>query len=151
MRPSGTGGRAAPGREGERPPADLVEAAWRAYRNAYVPYSHFPVGAALRAADGTVHAGANVENASYGLGRCAEQSAIQALATAGGRAFDEVVVVSGAEEPASPCGGCRQVLFEFGPDATVWLLNEEGESRRYTVRELLPHGFSLAVDGGGAG
>ena len=128
------------------PPADLLDAAWRAYRNAYVPYSGFPVGAALRTPDGTVHAGANVENAAYHLGRCAEQSAIQAMASAGARAFDEIVVVSGAEEPASPCGGCRQVLFEFAPDARVWLVNEAGEVRHHTVRELLPFGFSLAVD-----
>lgn len=127
----------------DAPPADLLEAAWQAYRNAYVPYSRFPVGAALRGADGRIHAGANVENAAYGLGRCAEQSAIQAMATAGERSFDEAVVVSGASEPASPCGGCRQILFEFAPDAIVWLVNEEGRARRHTVRELLPHGFSL--------
>lgn len=132
--------------ENPTPPADLVEAAWRAYRHAYVPYSGFPVGAAVREADGRVHAGANVENAAYHLGRCAEQSAVQAMASAGGRRVTEVVVVSGAEEPASPCGGCRQVLFEFGPDAVVWLLNEAGETRRHTVRELLPHGFSLATN-----
>lgn len=133
----------APGGRGDAPPADLLQAAWAAYRNAYVPYSHFPVGAALRGADGRIHAGANVENAAYGLGRCAEQSAIQAMATAGERSFSEAVVVSGASEPASPCGGCRQILFEFSPDATVWLVNEDGASRRHTVRELLPHGFSL--------
>lgn len=149
MTPAGPADRV-PEAPGGGPPADLVDAAWRAYRNAYVPYSHFPVGAALRAEDGGVHAGANVENASYGLGRCAEQSAIQAMATAGQRAFREVVVVSGAGEPASPCGACRQVLFEFGPDATVWLLNENGDARHHTVRELLPHGFSLASGEGGA-
>lgn len=130
----------------DTPPADLLRAAWAAYRNAYVPYSRYPVGAAVRDAEGRVHAGANVENAAYHLGRCAEQSAIQAMATAGGRALREVVVVSGATEPASPCGGCRQVLFEFGPAATVWLVNEAGTTRRHDVRELLPFGFSLATD-----
>lgn len=135
--------------DGAVPPGDLLEAAWRAYRNAYVPYSSFPVGAAVRDAEGRVHAGANVENAAYHLGRCAEQSAIQAMASVGGRKLVEVVVVSGADEPASPCGGCRQVLFEFGPDAVVWLVNEAGATRRHSVSELLPYGFSLAVEGDG--
>lgn len=125
------------------PPPDLLEAAWRAFGNAYVPYSGFAVGAALRGENGEIYAGANVENASYGLTRCAEQSAVQAMATAGERCFAEVVVASDAAEPASPCGACRQVLFEFAPEATVYLVNRAGELRRFTVRELLPGGFSL--------
>ena len=139
---------APPPRPPADPPADLVAAAWRAHENAYVPYSHFPVGAALRCDDGTVHAGANVENASYGLGRCAEQSAVQAMATAGGRRFVAAVVVSSAEPPASPCGACRQVLFEFGPDARVWMLNAAGEVRAASVRELLPFAFELRAEDG---
>jgi cytidine deaminase len=130
------------------PPADQMAAAWRAHEHAYVPYSGFAVGAALRAADGTVHAGANVENASYGLGRCAEQSAVQAMASAGARRIDELVVVTEASPPASPCGACRQVLFEFGPDATVWLANRAGEARRTTVRALLPDAFELGATRG---
>lgn len=125
------------------PPADLAAAAWRAHRNAYVPYSGFPVGAALRTDRGEVFAGANIENASYGLGRCAEQSAVQAMASSGGRAIDEIVVVSSADVPASPCGACRQVLFEFGADAPVWLVNEAGAWRLTSVRELLPDAFEL--------
>ena len=128
------------------PSDDLLAAAWRAFDHAYVPYSQFPVGAALRSDDGTVHAGANVENASYGLGRCAEQSAVQAMASAGGRRLVEIVVVSGAARPASPCGACRQVLFEFGPDARVWMVGRSGASRSATVRELLPDAFELRVD-----
>lgn len=111
--------------------------------NAYVPYSSFPVGAALRAASGTIYAGANVENASFGLTRCAEQSAVQALATAGERAFTELVVVSSAVEPATPCGACRQVLFEFAPEARVYLVNTAGAVRETTVAALLPAGFRL--------
>mgnify|MGYP000628053392 CR=1 FL=1 len=130
------------------PPPDLLAEAWRVHRNAYVPYSHFPVGAALRCDDGRVFAGANVENASYGLGRCAEQSAVQAMASAGGRRLVELVVVSSAEVPASPCGACRQVLYEFGPDADVWLVNEAGEVRRTRVAALLPDAFSLAPNDG---
>jgi cytidine deaminase len=124
------------------PPDDLLEAARRAFENAYAPYSRFHVGAALRTPAGTVHAGANVENASYGLGRCAEQSAIQAMATAGERSFAELVVVTASSPPSSPCGACRQVLYEFGPDATVWLVGTSGDYRVTTVRDLLPDGFS---------
>lgn len=125
-------------------PEDLAAAAEQAWRNAYAPYSGFRVGAALRAADGAVFAGANVENGSFGLTRCAEQSAVQALVTAGGRSFTELVVHTAAEPPASPCGACRQVLNEFAPDAVVWLVNDRGTVIRSTVRELLPLGFSYA-------
>lgn len=124
-------------------PRDLLDAAWRAYGHAYVPYSRFPVGAALRTTDGAIRAGANVENASYGLGRCAEQSAVQAMVSEGERAFLEIVVVSHAPEPASPCGACRQILFEFAPDADVWLVSSSGATARHTVRSLLPYGFTL--------
>ncbi len=124
-------------------PEDLLAAAKTAHANAYAPYSGFHVGAALRSADGTVYAGANVENASYGLGRCAEQSAVQALASAGERTFSEVVVYTTAPEPASPCGACRQVLYEFAEDATVYLVNDRGVVRRWTVKDLLPGGFRL--------
>lgn len=128
------------------PPRDLLAAARDVHANAYVPYSSFRVGAALRADDGTIHAGANIENASYGLGRCAEQSAIQAMASSGARAFTELVVVSDADPPASPCGACRQVLFEFSPEATVWMVGPNGSARATTVRELLPDAFELPRD-----
>ena len=124
-------------------PQDLWLAAQRAQANAYVPYSRFPVGAAVRAPSGTIYAGANVENASFGLTRCAEQSAVQALVTAGGRGFTEVGVVSSGAEPATPCGACRQVLFEFAPQARVYLVNTAGVLRETTVAELLPTGFRL--------
>lgn len=124
-------------------PQDLLTAAKRAHANAYAPYSGFHVGAALRAASGAVYAGANIENASYGLGRCAEQSAVQALVSAGERTFSEIVVYTTAAEPSSPCGACRQVLFEFAEDARVWLVNDQGVSRAWTVEELLPGGFRL--------
>jgi cytidine deaminase len=125
------------------PPEDLLTAAKRAHANAYAPYSGFHVGAALRAASGAVYAGANIENASYGLGRCAEQSAVQAMASAGERTFSEIVVYTTAAEPASPCGACRQVLFEFAEDARVWLVNDQGVVRPWTVKALLPGGFRL--------
>ncbi len=125
------------------PPEDLLQAAKTAHHNAYAPYSGFHVGAALRAESGTVYAGANIENASYGLGRCAEQSAVQAMASAGERHFSEIVVYTTAAEPASPCGACRQVLFEFAEDAAVYLVNDQGDVRTWTVSGLLPGGFRL--------
>jgi cytidine deaminase len=124
-------------------PHDLLEAARRAFANAYAPYSGFRVGAALRAEDGTIFAGANVENSSFGLTRCAEQSAVQALVSSGRRQFSQVVVYTAAEQPASPCGACRQILFEFAPGASVLLINAAGLVVRTSVDELLPLGFRL--------
>lgn len=124
-------------------PADLLEAARLAWANAYAPYSRFHVGAALRAASGRVFTGANVENGSFGLTRCAEQSAVLAMASAGERRFSEIVVYTASGPPASPCGACRQILLEFAPDALVWTVNAGGEAGRTTVAELLPGGFRL--------
>ena len=125
------------------PPPELLAAAREAHANAYAPYSGFRVGAALRADDGAVVSGSNVENASFGLSRCAEQSAVQALVTRGGRHFDAMVVFTQADPPASPCGACRQVLFEFAPDATVYLVNEAGACEAVEVADLLPLVFRL--------
>lgn len=125
------------------PPADLLTAAKRAWANAYAPYSGFRVGAALRAESGTIYLGANIENDSYTVTRCAEQSAVQAMASHGERRFSEIVVYTAAEPPASPCGACRQVLHEFAPEATVFLVNSQGSVKLFTVAELLPDGFAL--------
>ncbi|MEF2277683.1 cytidine deaminase [Deinococcus sp. YIM 134068] len=135
------------------PDPQLLEGAKAAFKQAYVPYSRFRVGAALRTPDGRVFLGANVENASYGLGRCAEQSAVQAMATAGARKFTDLVVYSEATPPASPCGGCRQILFEFSPEARVVCVNHHGEVVSGLVRDFLPHGFRLEQrdDGHGVG
>lgn len=124
-------------------PRDLLDKAKTAFENAYAPYSKFQVGAALRTASGEIYSGANIENASYGLSRCAEQSAVQAMASAGKRDVSEVVVYTAAAEPASPCGACRQILYEFGPNASVFLVNQEGVEKQFKVRELLPDGFKL--------
>lgn len=124
-------------------PEDLLEAARAAFENAYVPYSHFRVGAALRTGNGQVVKGANVENASFGLTRCAEQSAIQAMATLGEREFAELVVYTEQSPPASPCGACRQVLAEFSPTAVVHMVNGAGETVTTTVAQLLPGAFRL--------
>lgn len=125
------------------PDPQLLDGAQAAFKQAYAPYSKFRVGAALRTPDGRVFFGANVENASYGLGRCAEQSAVQAMATAGAREFTDIVVYSEASPPASPCGACRQVLYEFAPDARVVCVNHHGDVVSGHVRDFLPHGFRL--------
>ena len=93
------------------------------------------VGIAMYPGDGTDLAG---------LTRCAEQSAVQAMATAGGRTFTDLVVYTEASPPATPCGACRQVLFEFAPDARVVCTNAQGEVISGLVRDFLPHGFRLA-------
>lgn len=135
------------------PDPQLLEGARAAFKQAYAPYSRFRVGAALRTPGGQVYFGANVENASYGLGRCAEQSAVQAMATAGAREFTDIVVYSEASPPASPCGACRQVLYEFAPDARVVCTNQHGDVVSGLVRDFLPHGFRLEQrdDGHGVG
>jgi len=125
------------------PPADLLEVAKRAWTNTYAPYSGFKVGAALRAESGAIYLGANIENASYTVTRCAEQSAVQAMASNGERRFLEILVFAAADQPASPCGACRQVMHEFAPEATVYLVNPQGAVKVYTVAELLPDGFGL--------
>ena len=125
------------------PSADLVALATAAQGAAYAPYSRFSVGAALRVA-GHVYSGANVENASYGLSICAERSAMFAAVRAGSRSLEEVVVITNASPPSSPCGACRQVLFEFATDASavrVTAINPQGERRSWTLAQLLPDGF----------
>lgn len=124
----------------ESVPEDLLREARRAFANAYAPYSRFSVGAALRSG-AVIHSGANVENASFGLTRCAEQSAVQSLVTTGGRSFDEIVVYTESDAPSSPCGACRQVLAEFAPAARVYLVNHRGLAVATSVSALLPGGF----------
>jgi cytidine deaminase len=120
----------------------LLEAAEAAMRNAHAPYSRFPVGAALRTPDGAVFTGANVENASYPQGQCAETSAIGALVTAGAREIAAVAVVADRLEFCPPCGGCRQRLSEFArPETPVHLGRPGGPTQTITMGELLPLGF----------
>jgi cytidine deaminase len=121
----------------------LVRAARAARGNAHAPYSGFRVGAAVRAA-GRVHAGCNVENASYGLTLCAERNAVAAAVAAGARHLDAVVVVTGTARPTPPCGACLQVLAELsGPSLPVTLVGAAG-AEEHTLGELLPHAFGAA-------
>jgi cytidine deaminase len=120
---------------------ELMTLAQEASKRAYAPYSKFLVGAALETSDGQVFTGCNVENASYGLGRCAEQTAIQKMVSEGVHSFVRIAVFTHASPPSSPCGGCRQILFEFAPDAHVYMTNHKGEVLESTVRDLLPLGF----------
>ena len=124
--------------------AELVAAATSARELAFAPFSKFRVGAALRAVDGTVVAGCNVESASYGLTMCAERVAIFKGVSEGLTRFTAVAVVTDVAELTPPCGACRQLLWEFAPDATVILANTAGRSETFTVRELLPRGFDAS-------
>jgi homotetrameric cytidine deaminase len=127
---------------------ELLEAAEAAMRNAYAAYSDFPVGAALRAPDGSIHVGANIENASYPQGQCAETSALGALHAAGARHIVEVAVVAARMDICPPCGGCRQRLAEFAePDTPVHLGRPGGPRLTTTVGELLPLAFELEPPG----
>jgi cytidine deaminase len=121
--------------------AELVRRAREVMQNAYAPYSKFHVGAAIEAADGTIHVGCNVENASYGLTICAERMAVGAAVAAGKRSLKRVAVATAVEPPATPCGACRQLLAEFGLDLEIVAVGPSSE-RRWKLKELLPEAFT---------
>jgi len=118
----------------------LVAVAREARANAHAPYSGFHVGAAVLAG-GRVFAGVNVENASYPLSVCAERNAVAAAVVAGETAIEAVAVVADAEAPTPPCGGCRQVLNEFGPEMLVVCEGAGGERAAWVLSSILPHAF----------
>ena len=120
---------------------ELCRAAREMLERAYVPYSHFPVGAALESADGAVFTGCNVENASYPAGICAERAAVCRAVSEGRRSFRRIAVAADSDRFCPPCGVCRQVLAEFSPDLEVLLVNRAGEIRSLSLRELLPLSF----------
>ena len=114
--------------------------------NAYCRYSGYRVGAAILDDQGSLHVGCNVENASYPLGNCAETAAIAAMVQESGKCIDRIAVVggSGNEAPCTPCGGCRQRIFEFADDKTIIIsLDDDGHWQRQSIEDLLPAGFSL--------
>ena len=108
----------------------------------YVPSSHFPVGAALECADGTVFTGCNVENAAYGSSICAERTALVKAVSEGHRDdFTRIAVVGNSTEPCWPCGACRQMLYEFAPGLTVLVAQRDHSFVKLPLSELLTHGF----------
>ena len=121
--------------------AALVAEARSAQARAYVPYSKFPVGAALLVSDGSVITGCNVENASYPLGLCAERGAVAAAVAKGYRKFLAVAIVGSGDRPLTPCGGCRQVLSEFGDLVVIAAADPEVAPRTMSLSHLLPESF----------
>ena len=122
---------------------ELIEAARAALEAAYVPYSDYTVGAALRTADGTVFTGCNIENANYSNSLHAEEVAVAEAVKNGHRAFDRLAVSSGARDGVTPCGMCRQTLAEFAADDLVVACDEGGDAvTEYTLGELLPNSIS---------
>lgn len=118
----------------------LVQFAAEARRRAYAPYSRFRVGAAALAADGTIYTGSNVENASYPLSQCAERVAMHGAVAAGHRTIRTVAIVADGDEPAMPCGACRQVMAEFGVRRVI-VATPQGARRIRTLRQLLAEPF----------
>ncbi len=122
---------------------DWIQTAIDALDKAYVPYSHFPVGACLVTKDGKAYQGLNIENASYGLSNCAERTAIFKAISEGERGFQHLVVAGHTPEPIAPCGACRQVIAEFcQADMPVTLVGDDGVTKETTVGELLPYSFT---------
>ena len=122
--------------------AALIAAARRARDNAYAPYSRFAVGAAVLDEQGRIHAGCNVENSAYPQGWCAEVSALAAMVSTGGRRVLALAVCGVADDPVTPCGGCRQKLREFAADdCPVWIADLGGLRATHSLGELLPHSF----------
>ena len=120
----------------------LIDDARAVRENAYVPYSRFKVGAALRTASGAVYVGCNVENVAYPEGTCAEAGAIAAMVAGGETSIAEVAVIADSPVPVSPCGGCRQKLAEFGAaEVPVTLATTDGLTHQTTIGALLPAAF----------
>ncbi len=122
---------------------DLLAAARSVRDNAHAPYSQFKVGAALRAGDGKIYVGCNVENIAYPEGTCAEAGAIAAMAAAGQRVIQEIAVIASSPSPVPPCGGCRQKIKEFADNTVlVHMATLDGAIQTVTVADLLPGAFA---------
>ena len=119
---------------------ELIEKAAAMLDMAYIPYSHFPVGAALECEDGTVYTGCNIENASYGLTICAERTAVFKAVSEGHTKFKRIVIAGRCEDYCWPCGACRQVIAEFNIPHVI-MVNLEDEIKEMTLEELIPDAF----------
>jgi len=122
----------------------LLRSARKVMKNAYAPFSHFRVGAAILTSKGQIFVGCNVENSSYGMTNCAERTAIFSAIAKHGPALEvrAVAVTNDHGVPCSPCGACRQVIYEFGPEAVIFYEGKEGP-KESLISELLPEGFRL--------
>jgi len=120
---------------------DLIAKAKAVSQNAYCPYSRFPVGAAILGGSGNVYVGCNVENASYGLTNCAERTAVFSAIAAGEKRICIVVVFTPTDTPSPPCGACRQVIAEFGPNCQIVCVSKDGPLESFTLDQLLPGSF----------
>ncbi|WP_227764319.1 cytidine deaminase [Zhaonella formicivorans] len=124
-------------------PQELIQAALDAKKHAYVPYSKFPVGAALLTKSGKIYTGCNVEIGSIGLTICAERTAVVKAVSEGEKEFSAICCVADTEEYCSPCGACRQFIAEFGMDTVVIMANKHGDYKTAPISGLLPHAFVL--------
>ena len=121
---------------------ELVQLAFSMHEFSYVPYSKFPVGAALLCEDGTVFTGCNVENCAYGSTICAERTAlVKAVSEGRGGGFTAIAIAGRGADYCWPCGACRQMLYEFAPQLRVLAARGDGEYVEVSLNELLPHGF----------
>lgn len=120
---------------------ELLDLAFSMHGFSYVPYSHFPVGAALLCQDGTVYTGCNVENSAYGSTICAERTALVKAVSEGHRSFAAIAIAGQGADYCWPCGACRQMLYEFAPHLRVLAARGDGAYMEVTLDRLLPHGF----------
>lgn len=125
-------------------PAPLIAAALAARENAFAPYSKFRVGAALEDADGRIHTGCNVENATFGLTVCAERVAVLKAISEGARKFRRVAIAADTGALTPPCGACRQILWEFCGDLEIVLVNARGKRETYRLKDLFPKPFDVS-------
>ena len=123
---------------------ELLTAALAARQHAHAPYSHFLVGAALEDADGRIHTGCNIENATYGLTLCAERVAVFKAMSEGVREFRRIAIAADTETLTPPCGACRQILWEFCGDIEVALVNPRGKTETLRMKDLFPRAFDAS-------
>ncbi len=144
-RPERTGSREGPaGIRSDARDDDLVAVAVAALRYAYSPYSKIQVGAALRASDGRIFTGCNVENASFGLTWCAERTALVKAVSEGSRDFTTLAIATNLPRAIMPCGACRQVLYEFQPDLRIVIVGTDGNRYATVLGDILPEAFGPA-------
>ena len=122
---------------------ELIKRAEEMKARAYIPYSNFPVGAALLCEDGTVFTGCNVENGAYSMCICAERTALVKAVSEGYQKFSKIAVTANTEEYCLPCGACRQMLIEFAPDMDVLCANKDGDYASYKLHDMLAPAFQL--------